>query len=319
MKYLKRAEEPALLTYRGVAENLARKTVAEHEEGCSDARLVRPTENAQVRYLPAWMTERLTRLRQGAAHPAKRLGHALGRAYIRKVTRDDYRHQKVPCRNERAIEYRFLFDCLIRTGAETVLDVGTGNTALPHALRTCGCHVTAIDNIADFWPRGMINRHWYVLDDDIRKPKVTGPFDLVACISVIEHIADHLSAIEGMVGLLAPHGHLVLTTPYTEQRTVSNVYAEPGAAYGQDAPYICRSSSRQELTQWLGTTGAEIVVQEYWRFWTGPFWTQGERYLVPEQVTAHEPHQLACFLLRRGSIPRPEQEIGNAKFSPGTG
>lgn len=272
-----------------------------------------------MRYLPAWMTERLTRLRQGAVRPAKRVGHALGRAYIRKLTRDDYQHQKVPCRNERAVEYRFLFDCLIQTGAETVLDVGTGNTAVPHVLRTCGCHVTAIDNIAEFWPRGMINRHWYVLDDDIRKPEVTGSFDLVSCISVIEHIEDHLSAMEGMVRLLAPHGHLVLTTPYTEQRTVSNVYAEPGAAYGQDAPYVCRSSSRTELTQWLDVTGAEIVVQEYWRFWTGPFWTQGELYLVPEQVTADEPHQLACFLLRRGSVPRPEQEDSNAKISRGTG
>lgn len=265
-----------------------------------------------MRNIPIWVTERLTRFWQGAVRPAKQVGHALGRTYVRKLTREDYEHQNVPCRNERAVEYRFVFDCLIRTGAKTVLDIGTGNTALPHVLRTCGCHVTAIDNFADFWPRDIVNRHWYVIDDDIRKPKVTGSFDLVTCISVIEHIEDHVSAIKGMVRLLGPHGHLVLTTPYTEQCTVPNVYAEPGAAYGQDAPYICRSSSRQELTRWLGTTGAEILVQEYWRFWTGPFWTQGERYLVPEQVTAEEPHQLACLLLRRASVQRPEQNVNNA-------
>jgi hypothetical protein len=102
-----------------------------------------------------------------------------------------------------------------------------------------------------------------------------------------------------MVKMIAPDGHLVLTTPYSERWSVPNVYAEPGAAYGQDAPYICRSSSHEELTQWLDTTGTEIVVQEYWRCWTGPFWTQGERYLVPEQVTADETHQLTCLLLRR--------------------
>jgi 2-polyprenyl-3-methyl-5-hydroxy-6-metoxy-1,4-benzoquinol methylase len=232
-------------------------------------------------------------------HPAACVGHALGRAYIQKLTRDDYHHQKAPHRNERAVEYKFLFDCLIRTGAQTTLDVGTGATAIPHVLRTCGCHVTAIDNFADFWPRGIINRHWHVLNDDVRNPKLTGSFDLVTCISVIEHIDDHVSSMRAMVTLLAPHGHLVLTTPYTEQRSISNVYAEPGTAYGQEAPYICRSSSRKELTQWLEATGTEIVAQEYWRVWTGPFWAQGRRYSVPEQVTADEAHQLTCLLLRR--------------------
>ena len=259
--------------------------------------------------------EQLVRLGQSAVKPAKQLGHFLGKAYLNKLTRDDFEYQHAPRRNERAVEYQFVFSSLIHTAANTVLDVGTGDTALPHLLRTCGCHVTAIDNVDDFWPTGMINRHWYVLKDDIREPKVKGPFDLITCISVIEHIEDHVSAIKGMVSLLAPHGHLVLTTPYTEQRTIPNVYAEPGATYGQDAPYICRSSSRKELTRWLSTTGAEIVVQEYWRFWTGQFWTQGERYLVPEQVTAGEPHQLACLLLRRGSVPRPEQNSSNAGVS----
>jgi 2-polyprenyl-3-methyl-5-hydroxy-6-metoxy-1,4-benzoquinol methylase len=188
---------------------------------------------------------------------------------------------------------------LVRTGAKTVLDVGTGDTALPHLLRSCGCHVTAIDNVADFWPHGLINRHWCVLNDDIRKPKMKGPFDLVTCISVIEHIKDHLSAMKGMASLVAPNGYLVLTTPYSEQQGVPNVYAEQGAAYGQDATYICRSSSRKELTQWLDTTGTRIVIQEYWRCWTGPFWTQGERCLVPEQAAAEEAHQLTCLLLQR--------------------
>jgi 2-polyprenyl-3-methyl-5-hydroxy-6-metoxy-1,4-benzoquinol methylase len=243
--------------------------------------------------------EQLKSLARGAMRPAKRVGHALGRAYIQKMTRDDYHHQKAPHRNERAVEYRFLFDCLVRTGAQTTLDVGTGATAIPHVLRTCGCHVTAIDNIVDFWPRGIINRHWHVLDDDVRKPKLTGSFDLVTCISVIEHIDDQVSSMRAMVALLAPHGHLVVTTPYTEQRSISNVYAEPGAAYGREAPYICRSSSRQEVTQWLDATGTEIVLQEYWRIWTGPFWAQGERYLVPEHAAANETHQLTCLLLRR--------------------
>ena len=263
-----------------------------------------------MRYLSVspWVLRGLRSLRQGAVRPAKRAGHVLGRAYIQKLTRQDYEHQNAPHRNERAIEYRFVFDCLLRTRAETVLDVGTGETALPHVLRTCGCHVTAIDNIRDFWPQGMMNRHWNVLNDDICSPNIRGHFDLITCISVIEHIVDHLSAMRAMVALLAPGGSLVLTTPYTEGRSVPNVYLEPGAAYGQDAHYICRSSSREELRQWLDTTGTEIVIQEYWRCWTGSFWTQGERCLVPEQVTADETHQLTCLLIQRAG-PRNEAKI----------
>ena len=252
-----------------------------------------------MRHLSLISLRELTRLGQEIVQPAKRLGHAFGRAYVNKLTRDEYQFQKAPCRNERAIEYRFLFDCLVRTGAKTVLDVGTGDTALPHLLRTSGYHVTAIDKVDDFWSTGMINRHWHIFKDDICHPMVKGPFDLVACISVIEHISDHHAALRAMIKLVAPDGHLVLTTPYNEQRAVPNVYAEPGSAYGQDAPYICRSSSRRVLTEWLDVTNTEIVIQEYWRCWTGLFWAQGERHLVPEQVTADEAHQLTCLLLRR--------------------
>jgi 2-polyprenyl-3-methyl-5-hydroxy-6-metoxy-1,4-benzoquinol methylase len=239
----------------------------------------------------------LARLR-GIMEPAKRIGHAFGKAYVHKLTRDEYQHQKAAHRNERAIEYRFLFDCLVRTGARTVLDVGTGQTALPHLLRTSGCHVTAIDNVDDYWPTAIINRHWHVLKDDIRSPVVKGPFDFVVCVSVIEHMRDHHAALSAMAKLVDSDGHFVLTTPYSEHRSVPNVYAEPGAAYGQDLPYICRSSSRKELGEWLEITNTEIVLQEYWRCWTGLFWAQGERYLVPEQVTADESHQLTCLLLR---------------------
>ena len=112
--------------------------------------------------------DQLVRLGQSAVSPARQIGHFLGQAYIDKLTRDDFKYQRASRRNERAIEYQFVFRSLIQTGANTVLDVGTGDTALPHLLRTCGYHVTAIDNVDGFWPKGMINRHWCVLKDDIR-------------------------------------------------------------------------------------------------------------------------------------------------------
>ena len=93
---------------------------------------------------------------------------------------------------------------------------------------------------------------------------------------------------------LASGGLLVLTTPYSEHNPFANVYQHPDALYGQDNPYICRSSSRVELEQWLAT-GLRLEYRELWRLFTGPVWATGSRC---EWQTANEdtPHQLGCFV-----------------------
>lgn len=229
----------------------------------------------------------------------KKLGHGLGRRYVDKLTADDYTTQRFRRHNERPIEFRFVFESLTFIRPHTVLDVGSGTTALPHMIANCGCVVTAIDNVRDYWPAGMFNRHWKVIDDDILKPKIKGQFDLVCCISVIEHIVDHETAFRNMVSLVKPGGHLVLTTPYSEHNPVPNVYALDGAAYGGDLPYICRSSARADLDAWLKSTDVQIVAQEYWRLWLGAVWTQGRFLDVPERVDVTQPHQLSCILFGR--------------------
>ena len=40
----------------------------------------------------------------------------------------------------------------------------------PVLLRTCGFIVTAIDNVHDYWPQGMVHRHWAVHHQDIQEP-----------------------------------------------------------------------------------------------------------------------------------------------------
>jgi 2-polyprenyl-3-methyl-5-hydroxy-6-metoxy-1,4-benzoquinol methylase len=228
----------------------------------------------------------------------KRVIHRLGRAYVSKINESEASSQKFKRHNERPIEYRFVFRCLITLRPVTVLDVGTGMTALPSLIASCGCVVTAIDNVQDYWPAGMINRHWPVVHDDIRRPRTKDRFDAITCVSVIEHIGDHAIAFNAMMSLLNPGGHLILTTPYNEHRFVPNVYALPGAAYGQDLPYICRSTSRQEVDGWLHDTGAKIISQEFWQFWSGEVWTQGEPLPTPREVTRDDPHQLTCLLIR---------------------
>jgi SAM-dependent methyltransferase len=229
----------------------------------------------------------------------KQIVHKLGREYIRKVNKSNAEAQKFKKHNERSIEYRFVFEAITQFRPVHVLDVGTGDTALPSLLANCGCIVTAIDNIRDYWPSGMHNKHWYVLDDDILHPSIKDKFDLITCISVIEHIEDHRRAFTSMSRLLRPSGHLLLTTPYSERHYVPDVYKLPGAAYGQDAPYICRSTSRSELDDWIVGSGLKIVDQEYWRLWSGNVWTQGDFLPLPQKTNADNPHQLTCLLFEK--------------------
>ena len=79
----------------------------------------------------------------------------------------EYKRQTFIGLSERPVEYSFVFKCIGMLCPTRVLDVGTGTTALPHLIRNCGPLVTAIDNINDYWPSGMSNRHYYVLDKDI--------------------------------------------------------------------------------------------------------------------------------------------------------
>lgn len=230
---------------------------------------------------------------------AKSLLHAIGRTYCKEICRREYESQRVGRISERPIEFRFVFEQLTNLNATTVLDVGTGTTAIPHLLSQCGFFVTAIDNVRDYWPTGMFNRHFHVIDDDITQPRLDQRFDLITCISVLEHIPNHDAAIRSMFGLLNPGGHLVLTFPYNEGKYVDNVYKLPGAGYGQNAPYICQVYSRAQVDGWLKENHATVVQQEYWQCFTGEFWTFGESLHPPRRVEKDERHQLTCLLMRR--------------------
>lgn len=225
-------------------------------------------------------------------------GKSLLDLYPGWLTRREYRKQAFRRFNERPVEFAFLFRQLARLYPRTVLDVGTGTTALPHLMRNCGFLVTATDNIRDYWPNGMSNRHYYVIDDDITRTRLSAKFDFITCISVLEHIERSDQAVAGMFSLLNPGGHLVLTFPYTEGNYLRNVYELPGSTYGQDASYITQSYSRVHLDRWLEQNRGEIVEQEFWQFWDGDYWTVGKQLIPPRQVSRNDTHQLTCLLVR---------------------
>jgi len=231
---------------------------------------------------------------------AKRIAWKLLNLYPEWLCRREFESQAFVRFNERPVELSFVFRTLAEIYPRSILDVGTGTAALPHLMRYCGALVTATDNVRDFWPADMFNRHFHIIDDDITDTGLKDKVDLITCISVLEHIERSDAAVRNMFSLLNPNGCLILTFPYSEGGYVRNVYELPGSSYGQGAPYIAQSYSRTELDRWLRENEGVIIEQEYWQFWEGEHWTVGKQLIPPRKVTAKDKHQLTCILIRKG-------------------
>lgn len=231
--------------------------------------------------------------------PLKSLIHRLGMLYVQAVCEGEFTNQTFIGMNERPIELAFLFRQLVSWCPRTVLDVGSGTTSLPHMLRNCGFVVTATDNIEDYWPAGMLNRHYHVINDDITRTRLDTAFDAITCISVLEHIQNHREAMQSLYSLLNPSGHLVLTFPYSEKKYVPDVYALPESSVRERFPFSTQSFSNREIQSWLQDSPFEIVAQEYWQFFSGDFWTCGKRVIPPRQVSRQNRHQLTCLALQK--------------------
>lgn len=249
---------------------------------CSRSEIVRP--------------QRGTHMLKLSIRPVKKLLNF----YVQWKCRKEFESQTFTRFNERPIEFGFLFRKLGEIYPRTILDVGTGTSALPHVMRKCGFLVTATDNVRDYWHSGMFNRHYHVIDDDITDTRLSDTFDLITCISVLEHIQEPDDAVRNMFSLLKPNGHIILTFPYNERSYVRNVYELPGSSYGKEAPYITQSYSRSELGRWLEENEGTIVDQEYWQFWEGDHWTVGKQLIPPRRVIADDKHQHTCILIRKG-------------------
>ena len=221
-----------------------------------------------------------------------------GYKLLRLILRYKYLNQKPTIFNERAMEYQFVFRQLTKYCPTHVLDVGTGKTALPALINNCGIMVTAIDNIKDFWPKGMINHHYYIIDDNILYSKLLKTFGMITCISVLEHIEDHNNAVHSMLQLLKSGGHLILTFPYNETSYNKNVYNHIGSNAPRNLPYITQAFSRKELNGWMRDNNAIIVEQEYWKYFSGDYWSVGMRLNPPVEVKVNQPHQITTILIK---------------------
>ncbi len=201
--------------------------------------------------------------------------------------------------NERPLELGFALRHLTEIAPKNVLDVGAGQSSWPHTLSGCGFNVTAVDKISAYWKGVYFNRHFHIINDDITQSKLQEQFDFITCISVIEHIPNHLDAFDGMFKRLEPGGHLLITCPYNETRYVENVYTLPEASYGKNEAFICQVLSREQIDTWMKDKPATIVQQEYYQVFTGELWTFGERLLPMKQVDHGELCHLTCLLIQK--------------------
>lgn len=201
--------------------------------------------------------------------------------------------------NERAVEYGFALRQISQIKARTILDVGTGRSSWPHLLANCGFAVTAIDNIRDYWTSEFWNRHWKVVDDDILHSKLTETFDIVTCLSVLEHIADYEKAMTGIFERLNAGGHLILTVPFNKTTYHPNVYKDPKVRI--EHQYICQVYSDEQIRRWLAMNNATLIHEELFQVFTGPLWKMGERVHPVRPAQAGSLHHLGCFVIRKAS------------------
>ena len=98
----------------------------------------------------------------------------------------------------------------------TALDVGCGAGLLAEPLSRLGAKVTAIDAAPELIDIAKVHAEGAGLAIDYRAMGVedlTGTYDLVTAMEVVEHVAEPKAFLASLAARLAPGGLLVLSTP----------------------------------------------------------------------------------------------------------
>lgn len=99
---------------------------------------------------------------------------------------------------------------------KTALDVGCGAGLLAEPLARMGAKVTAIDAAPELIAAAKDHAQGQGLEIDYRAVPVeqlTGTYDLVTAMEVVEHVADPREFLASLAARLAPGGLLLLSTP----------------------------------------------------------------------------------------------------------
>ncbi len=244
-------------------------------------------------------------MRSIVTRPVKHIARKLARHYVRSILEDEWgkaqRGDLFGDPNERPVEYAFALAHIAKTCPKSVLDIGTGMTSWPHLLANCGLAVSATDNIKDYWNEAIWNRHWLVENDDITRTSITRTFDMITCMSVLEHVVKYENAARSIAGLLNPGGRAVVTVPFNNDRYIENVYKMEGSRLNRPGvSFVCQVFSRGVLESAFSKAGMILEREELYDAHTGEFWSIGERKYPILRASRDEKHDLGCFVFRKG-------------------
>lgn len=217
--------------------------------------------------------------------------------FNRYLLKKEFQEQVLMNITERSLEYKFVLDFITQEGMliEDILDVGSGNTCFPALLRGFGYVVYSIDNVKDYWKKSFSNKHYYILDDSIIMPKIEKKFDLITCISVLEHIETWKLAILNISSLLKSGGHLILTFPYNQETYIYNAFDLDGCLVDKNPNFITQIFSDEEISVMFELSGLKVKDLETWKCWDGEYWRVGKRLPISKKGNP----DLICLRLQK--------------------
>jgi SAM-dependent methyltransferase len=116
-------------------------------------------------------------------------------------------------REERSLQMRKLLERIRRIRPNgSLLDVGAGSGMLIEQAREMGYDAVGIEP-SRWLQRVACDRGLSVVQGTLPHPEVSGPFDIVTVIDVIEHVSGPVELLEEVRRVLHPDGLIAIVTP----------------------------------------------------------------------------------------------------------
>lgn len=143
-------------------------------------------------------------------------------------------------------------------------DVGCGAGLLTEPLARLGAEVTGVDAAPENIEAARAHALGQGLEIDYRVGGVealSGPYDLVTAMEVVEHVADVPAFLQGLAASVAPDGLLVMSTPNrtTTSRLLLVQAAEALGRIPRGTHDWERFLTPEELSAALARTGLETI------------------------------------------------------------